>query len=173
MKIISALFLLFVLASCVKQSEKPNEVFTSNDSLWLLKMVKEREDAMIKRDLNAIVKQFDEKATFINGGGFYYEGINEIKEFHAGMFTQDSLTYTYKTGNTLVHSIGNNTALVYYPWQQDWTMKNIQSDTLHEIGLMTIIAVKQNGGWKWRSITNQRTKEFFNDLHTHKAKAVN
>jgi len=133
-------------------------------------MIKDREKAMINKDINSITQQFDTNATFINGGGFYYEGINEIRQFHKSMFDNDSLTYTYKIGVPLINSIQKNTAIIYYPWQQLWTMKNVKSDTLNEVGLMTIIAVKENGNWKWKSITNQRTKEFFNDLKKHKAK---
>ena len=123
---------------------------------------------MVEKDINAITSQFDTTAVFINGGGYYYKGIDEIRTFHESMFHNDSLTYTYKIGQPLINMVQPNTAVIYYPWQQLWTMKKDKSDTLHEVGLMTIIAVKNNT-WRWKAITNQRTKEFFMDLRDHKA----
>ena len=165
-----SILIVCLLTACTQQLKRPDSLITSSDSISLLKMIKDREKAMINKDINSITQQFDTNATFINGGGFYYEGINEIRQFHKSMFDNDSLTYTYKIGVPLINSIQKNTAIIYYPWQQLWTMKNVKSDTLNEVGLMTIIAVKENGNWKWKSITNQRTKEFFNDLKKHKAK---
>lgn len=132
-------------------------------------MAREREAAMINKDIDSIIQQFDTNSTFINGGGFYYEGIGEIRRFHESMFNNDSIGYTYKVGNLFISPVRNDIALVYYPWKQNWTMKNIKSDTFQEVGLMTILAVKNHGKWKWQSITNQRTKEYFNDLQSHKA----
>lgn len=168
MKKLFFIIIVCSLISCAQKTNQQNAQITLNDSLTLIKMVKSRESAMIDKDINSIVQQFDSNATFINGGGFYYEGINEIKQFHQSMFNNDSLTYTYKIGDPLINSIQSNSVIVYYPWQQLWTMKNIKSDTLIEVGLMTIIAVKEDGNWKWKSITNQRTKEFFKDLKKHK-----
>lgn len=159
----------FLIYSCSQKAEKGITAFTSNDSITLLKMVDEREAAMSAQDIAVIVKQFDSTATFINGGGYYYNGVQEIKNFHSKMFTMDSVKYSFKTGKALINPVSSEVALVYYPWQQDWTMKHQVSDTLHEIGLMTIIAVKNKGQWKWKSMTNQRTKEFFPDLAKHKA----
>lgn len=168
MKQIIIVATISILASC-SQLNQQNERIAFNDSLILLKMIKTRGWAMVHKNIDTITYQFDTNATFINGGGFYYEGLNEIKQFHISMFNNDSLTYSYKIGEPLINSIKNNIAIVYYPWQQLWTMKNIKSDTLNEVGLMTIIAMKENGNWKWQAITNQRTKEFFNNLKKHKA----
>lgn len=165
---LSAFIMMVSLLSCTTK-DVVSDNFTSNDSIALLKMVNEREAAMSAQDIAAIVNQFDSTATFINGGGYYYNGLQEIKDFHFKMFTMDSVKYSFETGKTLINPVTSEVALVYYPWQQNWTMKHEVSDTLHEIGLMTIIAVKNNGQWKWKSMTNQRTKEFFPDLTKHKA----
>jgi hypothetical protein len=132
-------------------------------------MVHTRELAMINRDIRSVSQQFDSGATFINGGGYYYQGIDAIRGFHRSMFDNDSLTYTYRIGTPLIHAIQSDVAIVYYPWQQRWTMKHLKSDTLDEVGLMTIIATKEKGAWVWKAISNQRTKEFFDDLRTHRA----
>jgi hypothetical protein len=135
-------------------------------------MIEQREKAMTIKDITSIIQQFDTNANFINGGGYYYQGLTEIKNFHNSMFTNDSLTYTYKIGNVTINPIEDHLAVLTYPWQQQWTLKKITSDTLNEVGLMTIIATKINGHWKWKSITNQRTKEYFEDLITHKSKPI-
>ena len=118
------------------------------------------------------MQQFDTSANFINGGGFYFEGATEIRNFHNSMFLNDSLTYTYKTGQTTIKQISENVTLLYYPWQQNWMVKKVQSDSFKEVGLMSIIAMKTVNGWKWKSITNQRTKEFFEDVTQHKSGGI-
>lgn len=135
-------------------------------------MVNQREKAMIGRDIHTVTQQFDSSANFINGGAYLYRGLSEIKDFHNQMFTNDSLTYTYKIGKVFIDPVGADVALVYYPWQQQWTLKHVKSDTLNEVGLMTITAIKEKGQWKWKAVTNQRTKEYFDDLTKHKAKAI-
>lgn len=159
-----------MLASCSPAGDEnaPGNL-TERDSLALVNMVKTRETAMIGRDLAAVMAQFGGDATFINGGGFYYETLDEISRFHRSMFENDSLTYTYRTGNTLIRPLGRGTAIVYYPWEQVWTMRHVRSDTLNEVGLMTLIAVKTDTTWKWKAVTNQRTREFFVDLRSHKS----
>ncbi|RYY99917.1 MAG: nuclear transport factor 2 family protein [Chitinophagaceae bacterium] len=158
-----------LLASCTAPADTEEPDKAAKDSATLIGMLRAREKAMIDRDLDAIVQPFDSSASFINGGGYYYSGIEEIREFHRDMFENDSLTYTFKTGTPFVRMLKRRTALVYYPWAQDWTMKTGASDTLHETGVMTIIAQKERGEWKWMSMTNQRTKEYFNDLRAHTA----
>ena len=163
--------LIFLFTSC-NISTNRTTAFSIEDSNVLRTMVAQREKAMIDKDINSITEQFDTSATFINGGGYYYHGLTEIKNFHNSMFNNDSLTYTYKIGNVTIHPIEDNVAIVYYPWQQQWTLRKIKSDTLNEVGLMTIVAAKTNGQWKWKSITNQRTREYFEDLETHKSKPI-
>jgi hypothetical protein len=166
------LFVLICFSACDQGNKKTIDGFAATDSSRIKEMVKQREQAMISRHIDSVMQQFDSNANFINGGGFYYEGFNEIRDFHNSMFTNDSLTYTYKVGKTFIKPISENVATVYYPWQQNWTMKNIQSDTLKETGLMTIIAIKIDGVWKWKSVTNQRTKDYFEDLKEHKARVI-
>ena len=164
---------LSLLAACVSTPNQKHTSISHEDSLEIISMIKQREDAMISRDINTVVRQFDSGAYFINGGGFLYQGIAEIRNFHNSMFTNDSLTYTYTAGTVWIQPVREDLAMIYYPWQQQWTMKNVQSDTLNEVGLMTITAVKQSDGWKWKAVTNQRTKEYFDDLLDHKARPIN
>ena len=165
-------FAIICFSACNQVNNMTIEGFSATDSSNVQEMVKQRERALIGRNIDSVMQQFDSNANFINGGGFYYEGFSEIRDFHNSMFTNDSPTYAYKTGKILINPISENVITVYYPWQQDWTMKSIQSDTLKETGLMTIIAIKINGAWKWKSITNQRTRNFFEDLKEHKANAI-
>jgi hypothetical protein len=168
---VSPLLLLF-LTACVSNTNPKKASFTSTDSLQILAMVHQRERAMVSRDIDLVSQQFDSNANFINGGGFLYQGITEIRNFHNSMFTNDSLMYTYKIGKVFISPIQEDVAMVYYPWQQQWTLKKVTSDTLNEVGLMTIIATKKEGEWKWNAITNQRTKTYFEDLSKHKASGI-
>ncbi|RYY88933.1 MAG: nuclear transport factor 2 family protein [Chitinophagaceae bacterium] len=156
---------------CAAPDEKEARDFSA-DSTELGRMVGEREQAMKSRDIEVVMAPFDTAATFVNGGGYWYKGASSIRAFHDAMFRNDSLTYTYKAGNVTIEQIRPRVAVLYYPWQQQWTLKSGASDTLNETGLMTIVAVKKGGAWKWRSITNQRTKEFFGDLEKHTAPAL-
>ncbi|TCZ74742.1 YybH family protein [Flaviaesturariibacter aridisoli] len=165
-------FCILLACSCTAPEASDERRDPAADSSTLAGMVREREAAMKARNLDAVMAPFDSAATFINGGGYYYKGAAAIRAFHEAMFRNDSLQYTYKAGHVTVDAVRPRVALVYYPWQQDWTLKTPGSDTLHETGLMTIVAVKTGGKWHWRSITNQRTKEFFEDLPGHTAPAV-
>src|SRR5215203_6114424 len=158
------LLLLVFMTACVSNNNEKKESFSSNDSLQLANMIRQREKAMIDRDIDVVSRQFDPNANFINGGGFFYQGIDEIRRFHNDMFSNDSLTYTYRIGKVFINPVSENVAMVYYPWQQQWTLKNSISDTLNEVGLMTIVAIKNKGEWKWHAITNQRTKNYFHDV---------
>ena len=164
--------MLLFFTACVSNTKPEKASFTSADSLQIVAMVNKREKAMISRDIDLVSRQFDSTASFINGGGFLYQEIAEIRNFHNSMFTNDSLTYTYKIGKVLIKPVQKDVALVYYPWQQQWTLKKVKSDTLNEVGLMTIIATKKEGQWKWTAITNQRTKAYFEDLTKHKAEGI-
>lgn len=169
MKRFVSLLILSLVSCSPRDRGDVGASITTGDSLALLSMVRARETAMINRDLPAVMAQFDSSAAFINGGGYYYEASSEIRSFHRSMFENDSLTYTYRIGNILIRSLGRDFAVVYYPWQQSWTMRHVSSDTLNESGLMTLIASRKDNGWKWRAVTNQRTKEFFADLSSHKS----
>ena len=82
-----------VLTSCSPgRRDRAGASISAADSLALSGMVKAREAGMIRRDLPAVMAQFDSAATFINGGGFYYATRAEIRDFHRGMFENDTLT---------------------------------------------------------------------------------
>jgi hypothetical protein len=168
MRFTTAILGCFLVSCSPVGDSRVDGALTGADSLALLNMVKAREAAMINRDLPTVMAQFDNDATFINGGGYYYGTSDEISRFHQNMFDNDSLTYTYRAGATSIRSIGRNVAVVYYPWEQRWTMRSVVSDTLTETGLMSLIAVKADTAWKWKAVTNQRTKEFFVDLRSHR-----
>jgi ketosteroid isomerase-like protein len=48
-------------------------------------MVNARENAMKKKDINAVMAQFSDDATFINGEGYYLANKVEIAAFHKGL----------------------------------------------------------------------------------------
>src|SRR5687767_12182392 len=111
---ILSLFLCFFTA-CVSKTNQKAASFSSDDSLKIISMINDREKAMINRDINVINQQFDSMASFINGGGYLYNGIKEINDFHNSMFANDSLTYTYKIGKVWIQPVKEDVALIYYP----------------------------------------------------------
>lgn len=164
--------LIIFLCSC--DMNKTKSSLSSNsltDSMILVQMVNKREEAMKKKDIASVMTQFSNDATFINSDGFFCGDKNEIEKFHNSLTHLDSIGYYYKAGNVLVRILNRETALVYYPWRMDWFKVTNPYDTLYkEVGLMTLTAAKRNDHWFWVAITNQHTKEYFNDLTKHKPK---
>src|SRR4051812_14591547 len=162
-------FLLF-LNSCGNnntETKEPNSL--ASDSLILVKMINERENAMKKKDIDAVMAQFSEDATFINGEGYYLANKAEIAAFHKGLTQSDSVGYYYIAGHVHVRILDDKNALVYYPNRMDWYRISNPKDTIEkETRLMTLSAQKRNGTWQWVAITNQQTPEYFDDLTKHK-----
>jgi len=161
----------FAFSSCgdsdnIKNSNNNN---SAADSLTLIQMVHNRENAMKKKNITIVMTQFSDDATFINSAGFYCADKKEIETFHHGLTQMDTIGYYYTAGTITVRLLDNKNALVYYPWRMDWHMTANPSDTLlKEIGLMTLSAQKRNDKWLWVAITNQHTPEYFDDLTKHK-----
>jgi hypothetical protein len=133
-------------------------------------MVKEREKFMQEKNINALMTQFSDDATFINSAGFYCADKNEIEEFHRALAQLDSISYYYKAGNVHIRFLDSKNALVYYPWEMDWYYVSNPNESQAEVGLMTISAQKRIGKWWWVAITNQHTAEYFDDLTKHRRK---
>ncbi len=161
----SVLMLFFILSSCDNKRELSSMYNSHLDSLEIIKMISEREKWMIKRDVELVVSQFDENATWINSQGYFFQGRNEIKKFHAMLNGNDSLDYYYKAGNPRIRIIDEKNAIAYYSWKMFWYRKLVPSDTTYrEIGLMTLTAKKDKGTWKWIAVTNQHTPWFYETI---------
>jgi ketosteroid isomerase-like protein len=132
-----------------------------------VQLIEVREKAMKERDIKTVMAQFRDDATWINSQGFYFKNKTEIERFHTNLTHMDTVGYTYKAGKATVKILAPEFALIYYPWEMDWYKITSPKDTLKEIGLMSLTAQKGYNGWKWRAVTNQHTKEYFDDLETH------
>jgi uncharacterized protein (TIGR02246 family) len=129
-------------------------------------MITEREKGMKQKDIELVVSQFDENATWINSQGYFFQGRNEVKKFHAMLNGNDSLDYYYKAGIPRIRLIDDKNAIAYYSWKMFWYKKAVPTDTTYrEIGLMTLTAKKDNGIWKWIAVTNQHTPWFYETIH--------
>lgn len=164
----SSIYLILLFFCCKSNNINPISNST-NDSLILVNMVNERETAMKEKNIPTIMSQFSDDATFINSGGYYSADKKEIENFHSRLTHLDSINYHYKAGNIQVRILDNTNALVYYPWRMDWFHLSNPNDTINkEVGLMTLTAQKRNKKWLWIAITNQHTKEYFDNLYNHK-----
>jgi hypothetical protein len=134
----------------------------------LTKMVHDREAAMKVKDLASVMAQFADDATFINSAGYYCANKSEVELFHKNLVLRDDVGYNYLAGKVTVRLIDDKNALVYYPWQMDWFKVATPKEFTKEVGLMTLSAQKRSGKWMWIAITNQHTREFFEDLTTNK-----
>ena len=127
----------------IKIQQKKNEPLRKTDSLELIKMISQREKAMINKDINTAMSQFSEDVTWINSQGYYFEGKNEVLKFHNMLAENDSLDYYYKAGIPKVRIINQDNALAYYSWKMFWYKRENPKDTVNkEIGLMTLTAKK-------------------------------
>ena len=164
---------LLFLNSCdnTDVSEKNN---STNDSLFLIEMVRVRENAMKKKDISTVMAQFSDDATFINSEGYYLANKAEIAAFHKELTQSDSVGYYYLAGHVHVRMLDNKNALVYYPDRMDWYRNSNPKDTIEkETRLLTLSAQKRNGTWQWVAVTNQQTPEYFDDLTKHKINDLN
>ncbi len=160
------IILILSLFSCEhKVSTTKNELSTKIDSLKLIKMISQREKAMINKDIKTAMSQFSEDITWINSQGYYFEGKNEVLKFHNMLAENDSLDYYYEAGIPKVRIINQNNALTYYSWKMFWYKRENPKDTINkEIGLMTLTAKKYDTIWKWIAITNQHTPWFYEEI---------
>ncbi len=134
----------------------------AGDSLALAQMIAVRERAMIDKNLPLALAQFADDATWVNSQGYYFAGKEEVAKFHAMLAGNDSLDYFYQAGTPLIRVIDGETALAYYSWKMFWYRKAAPADTVtREIGLMTLLARKEHGAWRWIAVTNQHTPDFY------------
>ena len=166
---------LLLLNSCGNNNTEVKETDSStSDSLLLIEMVHARATAMKKKDIGAVMAQFSDDATFINGEGYYLANKVEIADFHKGLTQSESIGYYYIAGHVHVRMLDHNNALVYYPNRMDWYRNSNPKDTIEkETRLLTLSAQKRNGNWQWVAITNQQTPEYFEDLTKHKINDLN
>ncbi len=135
------------------------------DSLEIAQMISVREQAMIKKEIQAALDQFSENATWINSQGYYFEGKEHVAKFHQMLTGNDSLDYYYEAGTPRIRLIDSKNALAYYSWKMFWHKKETPADTtFKEIGLMTLSAHKKNDRWKWIAVTNQHTPWFYKNV---------
>ena len=161
---------LFLFNSCgLTNSGTSKKDSHANDSLMLIEMVHTRSEAMKKKDIDAVMSQFSDDATFINSDGYFLANKAEIGAFHKALSHTDSLTYYYVAGHVHVRILDDKNALVYYPTKMDWYRLSNRKDTVEkETRLLTLSAQKRKGSWLWVAVTNQKTIEYFDDLTQHK-----
>jgi uncharacterized protein (TIGR02246 family) len=124
---------------------------------------------MKTKDINKVMSQFSDDATFINSDGYFLANKKEIAAFHKALSQTDSLGYNYVAGQVHLRFLDQNNALVYYPNKMNWYRLSNQKDTVErETRLLTLSAQKRNGTWLWVAVTNQVTIEYFDDLTQHK-----
>jgi uncharacterized protein (TIGR02246 family) len=157
--------LVLVLASC--QSSDPCCGAVSADverdiSKQLADMVATREKAMIEKDVETAMSQFDEHATWINSQGYFFEGKSNVLEFHNMLAANNPRDYFYEAGAPRVRVLDASNAIVYYSWKMFWYERGAPENIVHrEIGLMTLSAQKRGGRWYWVAVTNQHTPSFY------------
>ena len=102
MLIVSSLLLFNSCETSYNNTEMSEKNNSTNDSLTLIEMVHTRENAMKKKDIGAVMAQFSDDATFINGEGYYLANKAEIAAFHKGLTQSDSIGYYYIAGHVHV-----------------------------------------------------------------------
>ena len=128
----------------------------------LTEMIAVREKAMIEKDIETAMSQFSDDATWINSQGYYFEGKQNIREFHAMLAGREEQDYTYEAGAPRIRILDASNAVAYYSWKMFWFEKGHPEKTVKdEIGLMTLTAQKRDGHWVWVAVTNQHTPWFY------------
>ena len=151
-----------VACDSTQTAERTDDRARSADSLLITRMIAVREQAMIGKDLPAALAQFADDVTWINSQGYYFVGKREVAKFHGMLAGNDSLDYHYEAGIPLVRIVDSRTAIAYYSWKMFWYRRVQPADTtFREIGLMTLLARKDETGWKWIAVTNQHTPSFY------------
>jgi hypothetical protein len=151
--------LLLLSCKTMKNDEKRKETF-KEDSLALVKMVRERAIAREKHDIIAELSQFSEDATFINSDGLLLPDKKAIEKHLKAINSSDDSSETfeinlseikpptgillyrnfkgrwtdlydhYTAGNIKIRIIDKNNALVYYPWRIDSFLSSNPKDTI-------------------------------------------
>jgi hypothetical protein len=90
-----------------------SEHISNQDSILISKMIWVRKKGMIDRNLDVVISQFDQEATWINSQGYYFEGRPEILKFPTMLNGNDSFDnyYYYEARIPLVKVINETTDL--------------------------------------------------------------
>ncbi len=143
----------------MKNDEKLKETF-KEDSLTLVKMVRDRAIAREKHDITAELSQFSDDATFINSDGLLLPDKKAIEKHLKEINSSDDSSETfeinlseikpptgvllhrnfkgkwidlcdhYTAGNIKIRIIDKNNALAYYPWRIDSFLCSNPKDTI-------------------------------------------
>ena len=136
-----------------------------DDAARLAGMIAVRERAMVEKDIETAMSQFSDDATWINSQGYYFEGKDNVREFHAMLAGNTTRDYHYQAGEPRIRLIDPSNAIVYYSWKMRWFEKDDPDTIVHdEIGLMTLAAQKRQGQWQWVAVTNQHTPWFYETI---------
>ena len=133
-----------------------------DDAALLAEMIAVRERAMIDKDIETAMSQFSDDATWINSQGYYFEGKQNVREFHGMLADNATRGYAYEAGEARIRLLDASNAIAYYPWKMFWFEKDApDAIVFEEIGLMTLTAQKRDGRWQWIAVTNQHTPWFY------------
>lgn len=165
MKKLVLLSICLYLFSCSRNPPELSRLDKKEDSIALALMIKDRELAMINKDMDLAMEQFTDDVSWINSQGYYFSGKEEVDKFHQMLAGRDSLDYYYEAGAPRIRVIDPSNALAYYSWKMFWYNKYNPADTvIREIGLMSLSAHKEKGTWKWIAVTNQHTPWFYEKI---------
>lgn len=164
------LVFLPLLVSCYQNNSDNAQIAVESENVVLMQltdMISVREKAMIEKDIETAMSQFDEDATWINSQGYFFEGKSNVLEFHQMLAGNDSLDYFYEAGVPRIRILDSSNAIAYYSWKMFWYEKGAPQDIVNrEIGLMTLSAQKRNGQWFWIAVTNQHTPSFYDVIES-------
>ena len=153
--------IIFVSSPSVFALENTNILISQK----LTNMILEREKAMIDKDINSAMSQFSDDITWINSQGYFFEGKQNVLEFHNMLANNATQDYYYEAGQPRIRIINSNSAIAYYSWKMFWFDKGKpKAINKKEIGLMTLSAEKRNGAWYWIAVTNQHTPWFYETI---------
>lgn len=169
MKYLAFIFVL-ILASCQQNNSDSAQIDVETETLvsrQLADMISVREKAMIEKDIETAMSQFDEDATWINSQGYFFEGKKNVLEFHQMLAGNDTLDYIYEAGVPRIRILDSSNAIAYYSWKMFWYEKGTPQHIVNrEIGLMTLSAQKRDGRWYWIAVTNQHTPAFYDAIES-------
>jgi len=161
---------LLILGSCQQNNSDSAPIGVETEiivSKQLTDMISVREKAMIEKDIETAMSQFDEDATWINSQGYFFEGKRNVLEFHQMLAGNDSLDYFYEAGVPRIRVLDSSNAIAYYSWKMFWYEKGAPQHIVNrEIGLMTLSAQKRDGRWYWVAVTNQHTPSFYEAIES-------
>lgn len=137
----------------------------AGDATRLAEMIAKRERAMVEKDIEAALTQFSDDATWINSQGYYFEGKQNVRDFHGMLAGNATRDYTYQAGQPRIRLIDASNAIAYYSWKMLWFERDDPDTVVHEeLGLMTLTARKRAGRWQWIAVTNQHTPWFYETI---------